>query len=195
MAPHSTHYDNNYDDGYNISSAHKTNLGFTAPLIDSISTFKAKFQNWAECEKSKADLRAESYRSSLVQEQAVIDSRLTELIDIQREMGTNEKNDNSNTVEGKEDIASRKNILEEKSAKVQIEILKLKTERDNRNKRIQDIALEESKQRIRANDASSLKRMAEESKKTTIDDLTRGIVSYKKLGLDFTQTGRDAGLE
>ena len=58
-----------------------------------------------------------------------------------------------------------------------------------------DIALEESKQRIRANDASSLKRMAEESKKTTIDDLTRGIVSYKKLGLDFTQTGRDAGLE
>ncbi|OEU09500.1 hypothetical protein FRACYDRAFT_142012, partial [Fragilariopsis cylindrus CCMP1102] len=171
-------------------------LGFTAPLIDSISTFKAKFQNWAECEKSKADLRAESYRNSLIQEQAVIDSKLIELIDIQQEMGTTEKNDNSsNTVEGKEDITSRKKILEEKSAGVQIEILKLKTERDNRDKRVQDIALEESKQRIRANDASSLKRMAEESKKTTIDDLTRGIVSYKKLGLDFTQTGRDAGLE
>jgi hypothetical protein len=141
MAPHSSNYDS-YDDGYNSQNGYnisnqKTNLGFTAPLIDSISTFKAKFQNWAECEKSKADLRAESYGNSLIQEQAVIDSKLAELIDIQREMGTNEKNDNSNKAEGKEDIASRKKILEEKSARVQIEILKLKTERDNRDKRVQ----------------------------------------------------------
>lgn len=58
-----------------------------------------------------------------------------------------------------------------------------------------DIALEESKQRIRASDAAALKSKAEESKKTTIDDLTRGVVNYKKLGLDFTQTGRDAQVQ
>ena len=58
-----------------------------------------------------------------------------------------------------------------------------------------DMALEESKQRIRADDAAALKRSAEESKKTTIDDLTRGVVNYKKLGLDFTQTGREAELK
>lgn len=58
-----------------------------------------------------------------------------------------------------------------------------------------DIAMEESKQRIRASDAAALKRTAEESKKTTIDDLTRGVVNYKKLGLDFTQTGREAELQ
>ena len=63
------------------------------------------------------------------------------------------------------------------------------------NSVVKDIALEESKQRIRASDAAALKRSAEESKKTTIDDLTRGVVNYKKLGLDFTQTGRDAELQ
>lgn len=73
--------------------------------------------------------------------------------------------------------------------------MKLKTERENRKKRVQDIALEESKQRIRASDAAALKSKAEESKKTTIDDLTRGVVNYKKLGLDFTQTGRDAQVQ
>ena len=58
-----------------------------------------------------------------------------------------------------------------------------------------DIEVEESKQQIRASDATALKRAAEESKKTTIDDLTRGVVNYKKLGLDFSQTGRDAELQ
>lgn len=56
------------------------------------------------------------------------------------------------------------------------------------------MALEESKQRIRADDAAALKRSAEESKKTTIDDLTRGVVNYKKLGLDFAETGREGEL-
>lgn len=58
-----------------------------------------------------------------------------------------------------------------------------------------DMSLEESKQRIRADDAAALKRSSEESKKTTIDDLTRGVVNYKKLGLDFTQSGRGGELQ
>jgi hypothetical protein len=57
------------------------------------------------------------------------------------------------------------------------------------------MSLEESKQRIRADDAAALKRSSEESKKTTIDDLTRGVVNYKKLGLDFTQSGRGGELQ
>ena len=61
--------------------------------------------------------------------------------------------------------------------------------------RMIDIALEELKQRIRANDATALKRTAEESKNTTIDDLTRGVVNYNKLGLNFTETGREGRLK
>ena len=60
---------------------------------------------------------------------------------------------------------------------------------------MKEIALEESKQRIRASEASNLKKAVEESKTTTIDELTRGVVNYKKLGLDFTQIGRDSQLQ
>jgi hypothetical protein len=47
---------------------------------------------------------------------------------------------------------------------------------------------------MRANEARLLKEHAEEAKKTTIDDLTRGVVNYKSLGLDFQRTKREGEL-
>jgi len=52
-----------------------------------------------------------------------------------------------------------------------------------------DISAEEAKQASRANEAKLLKDRVDEAKKTTVDDLTRGIVNYKYLGLDFNKTG------
>lgn len=43
----------------------------------------------------------------------------------------------------------------------------------------------EKKERARADEASDMKQQVEEAKQTTVDDLTRGIVNYKFLGLDF----------
>ena len=148
MAPYSSaelaHYDNDDDDGYRTGHGQNnrtTDLGFTAPLIESISTFKSKLQHWAEHEKSKADSRVESYHNSLVQQQTIIDSQVSKLTGVQRERGMNDmlegKEGNDNNENHSENIASRKKSLEEKSAKVQIEIMKLKTERDNREKRVQ----------------------------------------------------------
>jgi hypothetical protein len=57
-----------------------------------------------------------------------------------------------------------------------------------------EISLEEKRQRMRANDARHLKEQAEEAKKTTLDDLTRGVVNYKALGLDFLRTERESEL-
>jgi hypothetical protein len=48
--------------------------------------------------------------------------------------------------------------------------------------------VEEANQRARAQEARSLKDRVKEAKQTTVDDLTRGIVNYKYLGLDFEKT-------
>lgn len=40
-------------------------------------------------------------------------------------------------------------------------------------------------QKNRALEASDLKKKFDEAKKTTLDDLTRGVINYKYLGLDF----------
>jgi hypothetical protein len=51
-----------------------------------------------------------------------------------------------------------------------------------------DITMEESKLRLHAQEARSLNERVQEAKQTTVDDLTRGIVNYKYLGLDFEKT-------
>ena len=48
-----------------------------------------------------------------------------------------------------------------------------------------ELKLQEQKERARADEATEMKRKVEEAKQTTVDDLTRGIVNYKFLGLDF----------
>jgi hypothetical protein len=48
-----------------------------------------------------------------------------------------------------------------------------------------EIQLEQSKHEARSKEARELKERVKESKQTTVDDLTRGIVNYKYLGLDF----------
>lgn len=53
---------------------------------------------------------------------------------------------------------------------------------------LQDIEVEESKQLARAQEARALKERVEETKQTTVDDLTKGIVNYKHAGLDFEKT-------
>jgi hypothetical protein len=54
-----------------------------------------------------------------------------------------------------------------------------------------DIAIEEERQRQRAQDARNLKAKVKEAKKTTVDDLTRGIINYKFTGLDFEKTNTE----
>lgn len=91
MVPDSSAQLSHYDGGGNDDRV-KLDLGFTSPLIDNISMFKAKFRKWAECEKSKADLRAESFHDSLIGEQAIIDSQVKKLVSIQRDRGMNINN-------------------------------------------------------------------------------------------------------
>lgn len=51
-----------------------------------------------------------------------------------------------------------------------------------------EITIEEKEQRERALQARALKTKVEEAKKTTVDDLTKGVVNYKFTGLDFEKT-------
>ncbi|KAG7355813.1 chromosome segregation protein Spc25 [Nitzschia inconspicua] len=175
-----------------------SSIGFSSALLETIAVSKLKMEGWAQNEMAKADAVAESYRQRLLQEQADIDARSTELLAIQMERGMriNNKENSTNSEEESNDnnIVSRKQALEEQVTAIQIEIMKLTTERDNRQRRIQDITLEEKKQQMRAQEARLLKEQVEEDKKTTLDDLTRGVINYKMLGLDFVRTDRDGRL-
>lgn len=53
------------------------------------------------------------------------------------------------------------------------------------------LQLEEARHRERARETNDMKKRVEEQKKITSDDLTRGIVNYKFLGLDFEKAEDD----
>eukprot|EP00980_Cylindrotheca_fusiformis_P023724 scaffold10871_cov177-Cylindrotheca_fusiformis.AAC.4 len=169
-----------------LDSTPKT--GFTVGLFDTIALSKSKLNNWAEIQKAKIDEEAEIYSRKLELEQKAIDSLVANLLGVQLERGLNLGPESSTDDSHNENLSKRKSALQEEEKHLRIEIEKLKSEYADREKRVQDIKKEESKQRLRAQEARSLKERAQEAKRTTIDDLTRGIVNYKFLGLDFQKT-------
>lgn len=117
-------------------------LGFTSPLMESISKSKSRIQDWVDHERLKIDSAAESYRQTLAEQETIINSQVEELATVQRERGMDDagigtSSDNHHDEDHPENIAEQKKALEEQVAKVQIDIMKLKTERNNREKRVQ----------------------------------------------------------
>jgi hypothetical protein len=110
--------------------------GFTSALLETIVISKSKIEVWAQHELAKADAVAESYRQCLIQEQAEIDSRLTEHLAIQIERGMKIDKDTVVNQENSDNIVAQKQALEEQTTALQIEIMKLTTELDNRERRI-----------------------------------------------------------
>mmetsp|Transcript_113085 Transcript_113085/g.316008 ORF Transcript_113085/g.316008 Transcript_113085/m.316008 type:complete len:257 (+) Transcript_113085:84-854(+) len=166
----------------------KPQTGFTSSLLDKLVVSRSKVEEWVQHEKAKADKVAEAYRQQLMQEQAQIDTKVTNLLAVQLERGLSVKNEGEENDENAESIAKRKVALEEQRNMLESEVEKLQTEYQTREKRVKEITMEEAKQRERAQSAKALKAKVEESKRTTVDDLTRGVVNYKFTGLDFAKT-------
>ena len=185
--------------------------GFTSSLLATLNASRAKVERWVQHEKTKADAIAEEYRKQFSREQAQIDTKVTTLLALQLERGlavSSERDDKDIS----DSIAVRKSALEEQRSSLESELEKLREEYTSREKRVQgnqsiiftplvaqmrkdfshlvfsEISIEEKEQRERALQARALKAKVEEAKKTTVDDLTKGVVNYKFTGLDFEKT-------
>jgi len=168
-----------------------TTVGFTSSLMNTLVVSRSKMQQWAEFEKAKADKVAESYRLTLIAEQAAIDEQATNILSVQLERGlkvSDEDESRDNVDVQDNNIVTKKKDLEEEKVSLEEEISKLEQEFENREKRVSDTAMEENKQCARADEVRALKERVREAKQMTVDDLTRGIVNYKYLGMDFEKT-------
>jgi Chromosome segregation protein Spc25 len=143
MPPYSSPFRaSGHDDGDfgRVSNRAAGVTGFSSALLETIAVSKSKMEEWAQREMAKADAVAESYHQRLLHEQAEIDARSTELLAIQMERGMKIAMDTATAAasedESNDNIVSRKQALEEQATALQIEIMKLTTERDNRQRRI-----------------------------------------------------------
>eukprot|EP00934_Nitzschia_sp_Nitz4_P002026 Nitzschia sp. Nitz4//scaffold3_size479765//244831//245752//NITZ4_000104-RA/size479765-augustus-gene-1.572-mRNA-1//1//CDS//3329550770//2026//frame0 len=161
--------------------------GFTSTLFETILASQAKLDQWVAKEKSKVDRMASRYSDQYVEEKAKVDSKVETLLSVQLERGLNIQGDNESK-QCANGIAAQKKSLDQRQTELQAEITKLQLERESRKNRVNEISREENRLREQANKARTLKKDYEDAKKTTVDDLTRGIVNYKYLGLDFVRT-------
>ncbi|CAJ1914797.1 unnamed protein product [Cylindrotheca closterium] len=160
--------------------------GFTFSLLETIEASKSKMDRWVDIQKAKIEEEAADYDRKLKEEQQEIDDLVAKIATAQSERGLkmNPDEDENQTA----NILNKKALLELQKQEIESKIHKLETECRNRTKRIEEISLENEKQRLRAEEARSLKNRVLEAKQTTVDDLTRGILYYKYLGLDFEKT-------
>ena len=111
-------------------------LGFTSGVMETIRASKIKMNEWVEREKGKIDAEAESYSRRLQEEQASIERMSTELKMIQKQRGLVGDSGSGTDGEDGENLAARKHVLEEQIAQVEVEIMKLQAQRNNRGERM-----------------------------------------------------------
>lgn len=187
--------------------------GFSLALLETIEVSKAKMDRWVEIQKAKIDEEAAEYNRQLEKEQREIDELTSKIMRAQFERGSRMRPDEDEDQNHTENLENRKAMLEIEQTQLAFKIDSLKMECKNRKKRVEgmekrcmmtmstpllvvsntffcsiEISLEEQKQKLRAEEARILRERVQEAKRTTIDDLTRGIMYYKHLGLDFEKT-------
>jgi len=180
-----------FESGRGLDASPRT--GFTLTLLETIEASKAKMDRWVDIQKAKIDEEEATYNRTLEKEQKEIDDLASKIMRAQFESGSRirpEEDENQT-----ENLLNRKAMLEIEQTNLAFKIDSLKMECKNRKKRVEEISLEEKKQRLRAEEARILRERVQDAKKTTVDDLTRGIVYYKHLGLDFKKTDGENELQ
>jgi len=167
----------------------------TQDLRDYIYITRSKINDWVEVEKASIDAAAERYRQTLSMHQKTIDQKTTQLGALKLE-GGDSRNKSFNRL-SEDDVCSEnsrftKEQLKESQTQVQQEIHMLKGELQNKQEHIQNLTSQVEQYKGKAQEAESLKKRVVLSQQTTIDDLTRGILNNKYLGLDFQKAEHDA---
>ena len=180
-------------------------LGFSSSLVETLMVSRSKVDAFIEAQKAIIDSEVSAHNKRVSQEQALIDQQATNLVALRLERGLHDADTNTESlVHRKTDLITQQNRLKE-------QIITLKQKRAMQQKDLKgviplctsftfslprattpsplifstDLKKKEAEHQSRAAEARHMKAKVEESKKTTVEDLTRGIVNYKYLGLDF----------
>mmetsp|Transcript_12419 Transcript_12419/g.15537 ORF Transcript_12419/g.15537 Transcript_12419/m.15537 type:complete len:255 (-) Transcript_12419:19-783(-) len=157
-------------------------LGFTQNLLTTLSQSREAMDSFWNRTKAKADTASISLNSFTRAEEKNVKSLRAKINDLQRLRGV---------------AADSGGIEKERKAMLEMEI-QITRENEDLRRRGEDIEREyiailneETEHRIKAEEVRFAKLRVEESKITTVDDLTKGILYYNTLGLDFGMVGEN----
>eukprot|EP00544_Gedaniella_sp_CCMP2646_P006118 CAMPEP_0202497394 /NCGR_PEP_ID=MMETSP1361-20130828/22663_1 /ASSEMBLY_ACC=CAM_ASM_000849 /TAXON_ID=210615 /ORGANISM="Staurosira complex sp., Strain CCMP2646" /LENGTH=244 /DNA_ID=CAMNT_0049128983 /DNA_START=27 /DNA_END=761 /DNA_ORIENTATION=+ len=163
-------------------------LGFTGSLLTTLRESRAKLDAFIDDQMEQADAAAAAHEARVAQEQTFVDAQVSNLLQVELERGLYENGGNNEKAVG---LAKRREELARQEDGVKHEIQSLQAKQTEQEKNLKALQQEEAKHRERADEANERKEKVEAAKRTTVDDLTRGIINYKFLGLDFEKAKDD----
>jgi len=150
----------------------------TYQLLKNLEESRLRFDKYIVDQKAKIDAQVMDYKVIMKKEQSQIDDLVINLEGVQSKRGLSEN------VEGiaqhHRDINSRRRQLEKR-------IEELSRNQEEKEKLVRELQDCELLHRGKAEEAREYKSKVEETKTTTIEDLTKGIVNYNYLGFTFVK--------
>lgn len=161
--------------------------GFTSHLLETLQASRLELDAHVEREKQNVDAQIAAYQERLQHEEASLQAQQQTLEEVRAERGVSSDDDVSDADDNAAGIAKRRHELTVQQSELQEQIQTLEEEKEKQSDALEELQEEELAQRSKAEEARQHKERVEESKKTTVDDLTRGIINYKYLGFDFVK--------
>mmetsp|Transcript_11394 Transcript_11394/g.15954 ORF Transcript_11394/g.15954 Transcript_11394/m.15954 type:complete len:250 (+) Transcript_11394:97-846(+) len=164
--------------------------GFSSSLKTTLMASRAKLDAFVEDQKARADAATEEHEQNIIEEQSQIDTHVETLHSVQLERGmkvadSGVNSDTNNETDG--GIAKRRQEMQDQQCALENDIESLQKAVRTKETQLEELKEKEMQKKSRADQARDTKHKVEETKRTTVDDLTRGIVNYKYLGLDFVK--------
>mmetsp|Transcript_25264 Transcript_25264/g.35964 ORF Transcript_25264/g.35964 Transcript_25264/m.35964 type:complete len:243 (+) Transcript_25264:34-762(+) len=157
-------------------------LNFSAGLLQTLATSRAKVDSYIMEQKAEIDRKAAWHQESLAKEQDDIIEATMDLKAVQSKRGlSDEVNEDSPSVGMAQQRESLKDQKEELCAKADL----LQATLDKQEEKVKELKELERYHQAKAEEVRDLKRRVEQAKTMTVEDLTRGIINYSYLGLDF----------
>ncbi|GAX17091.1 kinetochore protein Spc25, fungi type [Fistulifera solaris] len=154
-------------------------FGLYGPLNEKLNFYRSKLDTWVEHQKELADKVAAEQKEAIAKKQAEVDHHVTSLLALNI--------DENLYVDGKENVHDVQGRVENEQQRVET----LQKQLDGKKQELEELRKEYNEFKERAVEVRRQKQETEMSKETTIDDLTRGIINYKYLGLDFERVPDD----
>eukprot|EP00957_Ditylum_brightwellii_P132259 10085218-Ditylum_brightwellii.AAC.1 len=166
-------------------------LGFSSNLLSKLAASRSVVDKFVDEQMKKADEARMSNNDSIRSDQKEVNMLVAKLNDVQSKRGAMSVN-NERGRPAEVGIAGRRLELREKQKRMEGKLADLHVHNTERQQELKFLTEKESVQRERAEEVREAKMRVEEMKKMTVEDLTRGILYYHRIGLNFIKGAGDS---
>lgn len=174
--------DNHLSSTSMLNGGTTTNKGLTSPLMSALLKSRSRIDSF--CAASRAKMNTTSLHNSAQsnQKQRQIDDLRAQIKELKISRGIVSDQMNNDVVGS---VAKQRLVLKERQSVLERELADVYFQQKQVQDALQEAEREEKHHHINATEAQNAKLRVEEAKMVTVEDLSLGVLKYRRLGLNF----------